>query len=225
MGNAIGQVIAFGVGVALVPIPIVAVVLILGTPRARSNGPAFVAGWIAGLTVATAIVLLVAGGADASEQGRPADWVNILKLVLGAVLLIVAVRQWRGRPLADEEAAMPGWVKAIDRFTAGRAAALGVALSALNPKNLLFVVAAATAIAQTGASAAGQAVAVAVFVLVGTIGVATPVVIYFAMGERSKGPLDELKRWMSHNNATIIAVLCLVIGAKLIGDAISGFGA
>ncbi len=35
--------------------------------------------------------------------------------------------------------------------------------------------------------------------------------------------LDSLKNWMSNNNAAIMAVLCLVIGAKLIGDAVSGF--
>jgi hypothetical protein len=35
--------------------------------------------------------------------------------------------------------------------------------------------------------------------------------------------LDRLKAWMTDNNAAIMAVLCLVIGAKLIGDAISGF--
>ena len=30
---------------------------------------------------------------------------------------------------------------------------------------------------------------------------------------------------MIHNNAVVMAVLCLVIGAKLVGDAISGFSA
>ena len=34
--------------------------------------------------------------------------------------------------------------------------------------------------------------------------------------------LDELKSWMAAHNAAIMAVLCLVIGAKLIGDAITG---
>jgi hypothetical protein len=43
------------------------------------------------------------------------------------------------------------------------------------------------------------------------------------MGERSKRVLDELKGWMAHNNGTIMAVICLLIGAKLIGDGISGF--
>lgn len=43
------------------------------------------------------------------------------------------------------------------------------------------------------------------------------------MGERSKHLLDELRAWMAHNNAAIMAVICLLIAAKLIGDGISGF--
>jgi hypothetical protein len=68
-----------------------------------------------------------------------------------------------------------------------------------------------------------EAVAYLVFALIGTVGVATPVVIYFALGERAGSLLDGLKRWMSRNNAVIMAVLLLVIGAKLVGEAISGF--
>ncbi len=49
--------------------------------------------------------------------------------------------------------------------------------------------------------------------------------IYFAMGERSKHILDDLKLWMSHNNTAIMAVLFLVIGAKLVGDSISTLAA
>jgi Sap, sulfolipid-1-addressing protein len=46
LGEAIGDLLPSAVGVALSPIPIVAVILMLGTPRARSNGPAFAAGWV-----------------------------------------------------------------------------------------------------------------------------------------------------------------------------------
>jgi hypothetical protein len=87
----------------------------------------------------------------------------------------------------------------------------------------LLVIGAAAAIAQTGVSAGKQAVALAVFVAIGTIGPGAPVAIYFAMGDRSKGILEELRDWMSQNNGAIMAVICLVIGAKLIGDGISGF--
>jgi threonine/homoserine/homoserine lactone efflux protein len=216
-------VLSLGVGVAISPVPIIGVVLMLATPRARSNSLAFLAGWVAGLALVGTIVLLVSSGAEASESGAPATWVNWLKIVLGVLLLVVAARQWRGRPKPGEEAAMPGWMRAIDTFRAPKAAGLAVLLSAVNPKNLLLVVAAAAAISQTGASTGGQAVALAVFILIGTIGPGAPVAIYFAMGARSKAVLDELKEWMSHNNAAIMAVICLVIAAKLIGDGISGF--
>jgi threonine/homoserine/homoserine lactone efflux protein len=98
---------------------------------------------------------------------------------------------------------------------------MGFALSAINPKNLVLTVGAAAAIAQTGLSTGDQAISLAVFVLVGTLGPGLPVAIYFLMGERAARTLDDLKEWMGHHNAAIMAVLCLVIGVKLIGDGIS----
>jgi threonine/homoserine/homoserine lactone efflux protein len=221
MGDAIGQVISLGIGVALSPVPIIAVVLMLATPRGRVNGPAFLGGWMAGLSLVGAIVLLGSSGADASEGGEPADWVGWLKIVLGVLLLLVAARQWRHRPRGGEEAALPSWMRSIDRFTPGRAVAMGVALSAINPKNLLLTVGAAAAIAQTGASTAGQVVALAVFVVLGTLGPGLPVIIAFTMGDRARTILDELRAWMAVHNAAIMSVLCLLIGAKLAGDGIS----
>ena len=222
MADAIGQVLAFGVGVSLSPVPIIAVVLMLGTPRGRVNGPMFVLGWVLGLAVVGTIVLAAASGADANDAGEPATWVDWLKLGLGVLLLLVAVKQWRGRPRAGDDAALPKWMRTIDTFTPARAFAIAAALSGINPKNLLLTVGAAAAIAQTGVDTADQAIALAVFILVGTLGPALPVAIYFALGARAKHMLDELKLWLAANNVAIIAVLCLVIGAKLIGDAISG---
>ncbi len=224
-GNAIGQTIAFGVGVALSPFPIVGVVLMLETPRARSNSLAFLGGWIVGLAAVGTIVLLVASGAGATSQGAPADWVSVVKLILGALLIVVAVRQWSGHSRASGDPSTPKWMQAIDAFTPPKAAGLGVLLSAANPKNLLLAVGAAAAIAQTGAPAGGQAVALAVFVLIGTLGPAAPVLVYFALGARAEKVLTEVKTWMVANNGVIIAVLALVIGAKLIGDGISGLAA
>ena len=222
MGNAIGQTLSLAVGVALSPVPIIAVILMLVTPKARSNGPAFVGGWLVGLAIVGTIVLVVAGSANANDDGEPATWADVLKLVLGLLLVLVALRQWRGRPLEDEETPTPKWMGAIESFTPPKAAGAGAVLAGANPKNLLLAVGAATAIAQTGISGGEQAVAYAVFALIGTIGVGAPVAIYFAMGDRAGPILDGLKTWMGRHNAVIMAVLCLVIGAKLIGDGIAG---
>jgi threonine/homoserine/homoserine lactone efflux protein len=112
---------------------------------------------------------------------------------------------------------------AIDGFNAPKALGAGIVLSAANPKNLLLAVAAAAAIVQTDIPGGEQAVAYAVFALIGTVGVAVPVVIYFALGDRAGPILERLKAWLAQNNGVIMAVLLLIIGAKLIGDAIAGF--
>jgi hypothetical protein len=220
MGEAIGQTLPVAVGVALSPLPIIAVVLMLTTPRARANGPAFLAGWLLGLAVVGAIVLLLAGPAGAADDGTPATWVSWVKIVLGALLLLVAVRQFRGRPHAGEAVEMPAWMNAIDRFSAPKAIGMGALLSGANPKNTLLAVSAAATIASTGVAAGGQAIAYGVFALIGSLGVGVPVVLYLVMGKRSAGPLAALKDWMGRHNAAIMAALCLLIGVKLIGDAI-----
>jgi threonine/homoserine/homoserine lactone efflux protein len=89
--------------------------------------------------------------------------VGVAKLVLGALLVLVALQQWRGRPRGGAQAQLPRWMQAIDTFTPGRAVAMGVALSAINPKNLILTLGAAGAIAQTGIETGEQAVALAVF--------------------------------------------------------------
>lgn len=222
MGQAIGQSLAIAVGIAVSPLPIVAVVLMLVTPRGRANGPAFLVGWWVGLGVVGAITMLVAGGAGATSEGEPATWVNVLKLVLGLLLLLVAARQWSGRPHDGDEPPTPKWMGALETFTPAKAIGAGALLSGLNPKNLMLAVAGAAAIAGVGLPTGEEAVSYAVFVLVASIGVGAPVVIYFLLGEHSQDLLGRLKDWMARNNAVIMAVLLLVIGVKLIGDAISG---
>jgi threonine/homoserine/homoserine lactone efflux protein len=223
MGEAIGQMLPSAVGVAISPFPIVAVVLMLVTARGRVNGPAFLAGWWVGLAIVGTVVLVLAGSAGATDEGEPATWVSVLELVLGVLLLLVALKQWRGRPREGAEPPMPKWMAALDAFGPPKAAGAGVLLSGLNPKNLLLTVAGAAAIAQAGIPGGEQAVALVVFILIASIGVAAPIVIYFALGERAGPLLERLKEWMGHNNAVIMAVLMLIIGVKLIGDAISGF--
>jgi threonine/homoserine/homoserine lactone efflux protein len=222
MGPAIGEILPLAIGVAISPVPIIAIVLMLGTPRARSNGLAFALGWLAGLTIVGGALLTLASGNSQENDGGPETWVSIVKLVLGVLFLLLAARTWRSRPKAGQEAAMPRWMQAIDTFTTGRSLVFGVLLSGVNPKNLALTIAAATTIAQTGISGGESAGALIVFILIGSLSILTPVFIYFALGTRAAVILDELKDWMAGHNAAIMTVLLLVLGAKLIGDAVGG---
>ena len=211
------------IGVAVSPIPIIAIVLMLGTPRARLNGPAFAIGWLAGLAIVGTIVLLAASGNATSSSGEPATWVNVLKLVFGILFLLLAARQWHGRPRPGERAAMPTWMQAIDGFGVLKSFGLGALLSGANPKNLALTAAAAAVIAQAQISGNQEAVALAVFVLLGSLTILVPVGICFLLGAKAREILDGLKTFLGIHNAAIMTVLFLVLGAKLIGDAIAGF--
>lgn len=180
---------------------------------------------ILGLAVVGAVVLLLADSSAPTSASEPATWASVLQLAVGVLLLLFAVTQWRGRPAGDQGPETPKWMGAIDAFTAARAFMLGVVFSAVKPKNLLLTIGAASLIAEADTSHAHEALALAIFVVVGSVGIAAPVAIYFALGARADTVLEQMKAWMLVHNAVIMTTLCVVFGAVLIGDAVSGFSA
>lgn len=221
MGQAVGSVLPLAVAIAVFPIPIIAIVLLLGSEGGVKKGSAFVAAWLVGLAGIGAVTLLFAGALDASDAGGPATWVGVLLLAVGVLLVILAARQWRGRPRGDADAPMPRWMQRIDDFTPAKAAEVGIALTVLNPKNLMLVAVAALEIADLGLPAGREIGALAVFVLIASAGVLLPLIASVALGAKSRAPLETVREWMVRHNAAIMTVLLLVIGAKLIGDAIA----
>lgn len=218
MGQALSGILPEAIGVAISPVPIIAVVLLLATPKGKGNALSFLVGWLIGLGLVGTIVLLVADPAGASDDGRQAAWVSWLILILGVLAVLAGIAQFRHRPKPGEEPTMPGWMKAIDKFTSGRSFAMGVVLSAINPKNLTLTLAAAAAIAGAGLGTTDSFVALAVFVLIGTLGIAIPILIYFLGGSKAASTLEELRQWMAFHNSAIMAVIFLIIGMKLVGN-------
>ncbi|HXY28032.1 MAG TPA: GAP family protein [Acidimicrobiales bacterium] len=220
MSEALRESIPMAVVIAIFPVPIIAVVLLLTTKRARLIAPLFVTGWVVGLGAVGAIILAVADAADASESGSPATWVAAIKLAIAVALLVIGWRQYQSRPRAGESPHMPRWMGGVEVMPPHVAVATGVALAVLNPKNLLLAAAGAASIAQTGISGVHQALAYAVFVLIASCGVAIPVVAFFALGDRALPLLEGMRDWMTRNMALMVSLLCVLIACKLIWDAV-----
>ena len=218
-GEAVGEIVPLAVGVAISPVPITAVILMLLSREAGSNSLAFLAGWVVGLLAVGAIVLAF-GSASSSESGEPSTASGIAKLGFGALFLALAVRNWRARPRPGQEAEMPGWLGAIDDFTGVKSFGLAFLLSAINPKNLGLTIAAASSIAAVSLDSGGEIGAFAIFLLIASATVAAPVFYYSLATKRAARGLSHLKTWLVANNNTVMAVLLLVIGAKLIGDGV-----
>lgn len=222
MGQVIGDLLPLALGVAISPVPIIAVILMLLAPEAGGTSAGFLVGWVLGIVVATVVFVAIASATGLQAGGEPSATSSWIKIVLGVILVGLAVKQWRGRPKEGEEPTMPGWMAAIDTFTPVKALGLGFLLSAVNPKNLAMAVAAGVAIGGGGLSTGEVVVAVVVFTVLAASTVAVPVIAYAVASARMAAPLDSLRGWLVHNNATVMAVLLLVIGIVLVGKGIPG---
>ena len=220
MGQGISEILTFAVGVAISPVPIIAVILMLFSQRARINGPAFLIGWVLALGAVSAVVYALSGASDASTSNTASDAISWGKIALGVLLLLLAVRTWRQRPGPSDQAAMPKWMRGIDTLTAGKALGLGLLLAGINPKNLILTAGAAAGLAQLGLSTSDAVVSLIVFVVIASLTIAGPVVYYLIGGEHAKEQLDTVKAWLAAHNAAVMTVLLLVFGANLIAKGI-----
>ncbi|GAA1762727.1 GAP family protein [Agromyces humatus] len=223
MGAVIGDILPLAVGIAISPIPIIAAILMLLSPQAKGTSVGFLLGWVLGIVVAVVVFTLLASVIPEQDPDASKPIAGMIKIVLGALLLFLALKQWRGRPKADEEPPLPKWMSAIDTMTAVKGLGLGFLLSAVNPKNLIMAVSAGIVIGTAGISGGEQTIAIAVFVVIAACSVAIPVIGYLVASKQMAGPLESLRGWLVHNNATVMAVLLLVIGVVVIGKGIGNF--
>ena len=222
MQQIIGQILPLAVGIDVSALSIAAVILMLGTPRARSNGPMFLVGWMVGLFVVGGIALVLASAAGLSSSTDSTSRASgVINLVLGVLLLVLAARGWRSRPQSGDAPPLPKWMASLDTITPPKSAGLAALLSGINPKNLALNLAAMSIIASAGLPTSSQLIALLVFVVLGSIAIIVPVIVYFAGGDRAAAVLAGWKQFLVANNPVIMAVLLLVFGMVLIGNGIA----
>lgn len=217
VGSVLGDLLPLALGVAVSPVPVIAVILMLFGPKAGSTSFGFLGGWVAGIVLAVTAFALIAGTAGMGTSAEPSAMASWFKLLLGVLLLYLAWQQWRSR----DEPVLPKWMSAIDTMTLGKGAGLGFLLSAVNPKNLAMCAAAGTIIGAGGLSGGQNVLTVAIFTVLAALTVAVPVIGYAVAQDKMRGPLDRLKGWLEANNATVMAMLLLFLGVVLLGK---GFG-
>lgn len=223
MGSVIGDILPLALGIAISPIPIIAAILMLLSPRARVTSVGFLLGWVVGILIAVIVFTLLSSLIPAADPNASKPITGVIQIILGVLLLLVAARQWHSRPRAGEEPHLPKWMQAIDTITFGRAFGLAFILAAVNPKNLLMAASAGVTVGSAALNIGSQIVVIAIFTVLAASTVLVPVVGYLIAANKLRGPLESLHRWLAAENAIIMAVLLLVIGVVLIGKGIAAF--
>ena len=221
MSETIAELLPIALGVAISPLPIIAVIVMLFGKRPVAAAVSFAVGWIVGVTATTGIAMLVAGSVN--EGASTPAWVSVAQLVLGALFLLMAIKQWRGRPRGDEEPEMPGWMAAVDRMSPVRSAGLAAVLAGVNPKNLALGAAAGAVIGSAGLSTRSAIGALVIFVVLASVTIIAPVLVFLFARSKVEGPLNSLRSWLIRNNAVVMTVVLLVLAVDFISKGIGGF--
>jgi len=201
-----------GLGIALVPFPLTAFVLVLGAEKGMWKGLAFILGWLACLVVVIAAVIVATGNKPPKPHTEPSTAALAAKLALGVVLIVLAMRQWRrmGRPRKP-----PAWVARVDRMSPWAAGGLAVFLQ---PWTLVAAGAATVLGAKIGT--AGSYLALIIFCLLATSSMLY-LELYAAFRPAQAGArLERLRAWLESHQDQIIIVAFLLLGFWLIGKSI-----
>jgi threonine/homoserine/homoserine lactone efflux protein len=208
--------------VAISPLNVIPAILLLFTTRPLANASLFLAGFIAGVGAVLALLVVFAGAIGLSQASGHSSWVGPIKAIVGAYLVVAAIRKFRGRPRTLEDAAMPKWMDGISSFQPRKSAAVGLVVGAANPKNIAMALGASLTVASASLTSGNQAIVMAIYTLIAVLGVLAPLIVVLVMGDRSHAILDSWKTWLAQNNAAVMSVLFAVFGVVLISKGISG---
>jgi hypothetical protein len=201
-----------GLAITLEPITLVAFILILAAEKGTRKGLAFILAWLACLVAVIAVTVLVTGGKPPQPATAPSTAALAVKVALGVVLILFAVRQRRrmGRPRKP-----PTWMARLDRLSPWAAAGLGVFL-----QPWALVAAGAATVVQAKLSSAGDYLALVIFCLLATSSFLA-MELYAAFAPAAAGArLGQMRAWIDGHKDQAIIAGSLVVGFWLVGDSI-----
>ncbi len=207
-GSVLTELIPLSLVIALSPFSVIPAVLVLGTPRPKPTGLAFLAGWLLGLAVLTGIFLELSdlvGGIGT----KPPSWASWLRIVVGSALILFGAYRFAKRKTSEH---MPKWITRMSSLTPAKAAVTGAALTVVNPKVLFICAAAGLAIGSAGLDSPAVWAADLWFTAFAASTVAVPILAYVLMGRRLEPTLNSVRSWMERQHALLIAAILVVIG-------------
>lgn len=215
------------IGGAVQPPQIIAGILLLLPERGLINSLA----WLASMTIWRLLqgwlLWVVFAGAEATLEdsgGRFSILVGAILFILGIVFLAYAARQATGGRGSDQDVQQGAWLKAIQNVTPYKAALLGLAFLAFDPKDWLLTVAVINVIANADLSA-GLSLAMYVFyvILVESVVIA-PVIMRILLPQRSLVLLGSINAWLEHNDRSIEVITSILMGLIFLLAGLSQMG-
>lgn len=215
MINLLFQESLLALGVAASPLPIVAVVVVLLTKRARLSSLLMLVSWVSGVSL---MLILSMAFADYMHEPRagldfPAE--GLVSLLLGVGLLVMGIVSRRGRFRSENPAQPPAWVAGIDNMSPAGGVLLVFLNATTSPKNLALAIAAGRLLTKPPEPLALAAPLSVFYICVASLALTVPVGLYWFGGSRSETALRNLKDRVTAKSAAVSEITLLVLGLAL----------
>jgi hypothetical protein len=218
MIDAGAHVLLFALAAAASPLVLTATFVVIRSLRPRTNGIAFLSGFLLGTAIACGLGLVL--GQAAVERLDSHETVeSVLTLLLGIALLLVGLQAWRAPPRPETEGGRASAILASLR-NVGPATAFSTAglLGFGGPKRLVLTLLAMASASQPGLGDVESLALVVTYIVVATVPVSLPVGVVIIAGRRAAAILGRGQSWLAEHAASLRVWLSLGIGAALVVD-------
>ncbi|MGO8864073.1 MAG: GAP family protein [Acidimicrobiales bacterium] len=209
------ELILIGLVITLEPIPLTAFILVLASKGGVRKGAGFIFGWLLSLAIVVAATVLVTGNKPPKPNTAPSLGALAVKILIGVVLLVIALRQWRklGQPKKPKKT--PKWQTGIDNMSPWFAVGLA---PLVQPWGL--VAAGVAVITEAKLSSWESYIALFLFCVVSTITYLALEIYAGFRPEKTQAFLARTRAWIDTHTDQVIIVVSLVLGFWLIGKSI-----
>ena len=204
-----------GAAITVDPLPLTAFILILASQRGARKGAAFVFGWLVSLGIVVAVTVLATGNNPPKQSTAPSLAALAVKIALGVVLLVIALRRYRrlGQPRPPKK--VPKWQAGVDTMSPWYA----MALAPLTQPWGLIAAGAATVVAAK-LSSWQDYLALIYFCLLASASYIVMEIYATIRPEETQNLLARIREWIDTHTDQLIIWVSLVVGCWLIGKSI-----
>jgi hypothetical protein len=204
--------VLIGLAITLDPLPLTAFLIVLPSERGARKGAAFVFGWLVSLAIVVAVTVLATGNNPPKSNTAPSLAALAVRIALGAVLVIVAIRHIRARGRPKPPKKPPKWQQHVDSMSPWFA--MGLA-PALQPWTL--IAAGAATIVEAKLSSWQSFLALFLYCILASASYLAMEIYAVVRPAQSKALLAQIRTWIDAHTDQVIIAGGMILGLWLIG--------
>jgi hypothetical protein len=216
------RVFLYALVAATSPLALTSTLFVLRSGRPRINGLLYAGAFV--FTQTLVLLLALALGVASVTHGDEHQGLEYGFTMFFGVLLVVAAFYLRAHPHAHATKSGPNKATAvlgrIKHLSPGQALGVGAALGIGGPKRITVTLLVAGAIAASGLPFGRSATVAIEYIVIGTVLVWLPVVLYVIAGKRAEDWIAAAQAWASAREQTLTFYPALVVGLVLVVDGV-----